>query len=104
MLKLVPNPTFKAPVKIRAPGGEEFTVTLEFKHRTKPQLDAFFASEDWKGRTDAQNVLDVAVGWSGVDAPFDEESLRTLFENYQGAPGLIINKYINELTAAKLGN
>ena len=104
MLKLNPTPTFKAPVKIRAPGGDEHAVTFEFKLRTRDELDAYIASEEWRGGTDEKNVLALAVGWSGVDAEFNEESLRTLFQNYQGAPRLIVDKYLSELTSAKLGN
>lgn len=104
MLKLVANPTFKGPVKIRAPGGETFTVVFEFKHRTKDALAGFFKSDEWLKKTDAQNIMSLASGWTGVDAEFNEENLRTLCDNYHAAASDVVNAYINELTGARLGN
>lgn len=104
MLQLKAAPTFKAPVTIRAPGGEEHIVMFEFKHRTATELEAWLTSDTWKEQGDVLNVLSIAVGWSGVEGEFGEQSLRTLFENYHGSAAPIVNKYLSELTAARLGN
>lgn len=104
MLKLAVNPTFKADVKIRAAGGETHTVKFEFKHKTKDELDSFISGEEWRGAPDEKNIMAIAVGWEDVDAPFNEASLKLLFQLHQAAPANIVGVYLSELTGAKLGN
>ena len=104
MLRLKPNPTFKAPVEIRAAGGEVFKVTFEFKHRTQDALAAFIESAEWRGMTDAKAIMAIASGWDGVDGEFGEDALRDLCQNYHGAASAIVKTYLSELTAARLGN
>lgn len=104
MLRLKANPTFKAPVEIRAPGGEVFKVTFEFKHRTQDALTEFINSAEWKTKTDAKAILELSCGWDGVDGEFGEDALRELCQNYHGAASAIVKTYLAELTAARLGN
>lgn len=104
MLKLIPNPTFKAKVDIPTPGGEAASVAFEFKHRSKEELDAFLAAEHWKTAGEVQTVMEFVVGWDGVDTPFSAEALDTMFKHYQKAAGAITTKYLAELGPARLGN
>lgn len=104
MLKLKPNPTFRAKVDIVAPGGEKHPVTFEFKHRTKDELQAFLTSDAFKEAGEADSIMLVASGWDGVDAPFNADTLREFCQNYHNAAGLVILAYAAELTQAKLGN
>lgn len=105
MLKLKPNPTFKAKVEIHVPGeSTPAEVKVEFKHKTKDELEAFFTGPEAKGRSDVDTVLSIACGWEGVDAPFDAENLATFFANYHGAARAIVVAYTEEITAARRGN
>ncbi|MFN6994409.1 MAG: phage tail assembly chaperone [Aquincola tertiaricarbonis] len=104
MLKLIPNPTFKQKVKIMAPGGAEHEVTLEFKHHTKDEMEALFKSEAWKSGNDVDNVMAIAVGWEGVEAPFNAASVATLFQHYQSAPAVFVSEFVTGQVGAKLGN
>ena len=104
MLKLNPNPTFKAKVKINAPGGETHEVTFVFKHMTRAALEAFLTGKDAKSRKDEDTILAIAEDWEGVDNVFSRESLTSLFQNYHSAARSIVEAYILELTQARLGN
>jgi hypothetical protein len=104
MLKLNPNPTFKAKVEIREPGGAMHEVTVEFKHRTKDELEAFCKSEERRAMSEPDTILAVATGWEGIDAPFNAESAAALCQNYQGSALVIVEKYLAELSPARLGN
>jgi hypothetical protein len=47
--------------------------------------------------------MDVASGWE-LEDPFDQDHVALLTQNYLGAARVIIEKYLSELTAARLGN
>ena len=100
-LVLTANPTFKAKVMIPVAGGLPTPVEFTFKHRSK---DAF--SEWVKSLTDkddADLIMEVASGWE-LDDAFERENIELLCQNYLGASRAVIEKYIGEQTAAKLGN
>lgn len=103
MFKLNPSPTFKAKVAVPVPGGKPQEIEFEFRHRTVTEFDEWAKSQ--KGETpDYMFVMDMAVGWSGVDAPFSEESAKTLCENYHGVAVAVWDAYRRELMAARLKN
>lgn len=104
MLKLIPTPTFKSKFKIPAPGGAEHEVTLVFKHHTKDEMEALLNSEAWKEGSDVDNTMAVTAGWEGIDAPFNAESVATLFQHYQSAPAAIVGAFVTGQVGAKLGN
>lgn len=104
MLKLIPNPTFKEKVKIAAPGGKEHEVTIEFKHHSKDEMEALFKTDAWKNGSDVDNTMTIAVGWEGIDGPFNAESVATLFQHYQSAPAVIVGAFVTGQVGAKLGN
>jgi hypothetical protein len=100
-LVLTANPTFKAKVMIPVAGAPAVPVEFTFKHRSK---EAF---SDWlkniSDKEDPDLVLEVASGWELEDA-FDRDNIALMCENYMGAARALIEKYISEQTAAKLGN
>lgn len=100
-LVLTANPTFKAKVAIPVAGAPAVPVEFTFKHRSK---EAF---AEWiKGisdKDDSDLLLEVASGWELEDA-WDKENISLMCENYMGAARAVIEKYIAEQTAAKLGN
>lgn len=120
-LKLKANPTFHEKVGIPVHGdGDPVDVDFEFKHRTKPEFDAFQQKLNEKTKIanaqqdaakkeqelrqiDVWYVLQVAVGWEFTDA-FGAEGINELFDNYQGAASAIAFQYTLSLMQVKLGN
>lgn len=98
---LAPNPTFKAKVLIPVPGQSAEAVEFTFKGRTREAFKDFI--EGLKDREDVDVVMDIASGWE-LDDAFDKKNVETLCENYLGAARAIIEKYLAELTQARLGN
>ena len=95
------SPTFKAKVLIPIPGKSSEPVEFTFKGRTREQFKDFI--DGLKDREDVDVILDIASGWELEDA-FDKENVEMLTENYIGAARAVIEKYISELTQARLGN
>lgn len=94
-------PTFKAKVMIPVPGKAAEPVEFTFKGRTREQFKDFI--ENLKDREDAEVIMDIASGWE-LDDAFDKDNIETLCENYLGAARAVIEKYLSELTQARLGN
>jgi hypothetical protein len=91
-------------VAIHVPGEKPAEVELEFKRLTRTQLDELLADQAKGSEDSVATVMRIACGWSGVDAAFGEDSLRTMFETYIGAPVAIVDTFIAELTKAKAKN
>lgn len=100
-LSLTSAPTFRSNVLIPVPGKKPVPVEFNFKGRTKDEFKAFI--EGIGDREDVDVILDIATGWELEDA-FGRESVELLLQNYLGSARVIIEKYIGELTAARLGN
>lgn len=111
MLKLNPNPTFKCPVTINTPEGEE-TITLLGRHMTVEDHDRWWADAVSRylahakaleahakalemlapdavlpdapkaEKTGLDEIMDVVAGWEGVEGEFSRESLATVLSNY----------------------
>ena len=106
MFKLQPNPTFKADVTFAVPGGDEGKIKLIFKHKGRKALAEFVKSltEEGSTRTDLDGLLEIIVGWDGVQEPFSKEALETLLDNYPSAAKAIYDVYfpaVSEGTAAR---
>lgn len=104
MFKIKANPTFRVKVKIPEPGGTTMPLDLEFKHRTKTELETWANKEETKDKTNVDWLMDIIVGWHDVDAPFSRDNLDAVLENYLGAALAIRTAYLDELTGARLGN
>lgn len=108
MFRLTPNPTFKAAVPLSMPGMEKpLSVPFEFRHKTTEQIAEWMARAP--GRSDADVLHEVIVGWSvaddqGVEVPYSYTALSTLLNNYATAKGEIFSAYLSELTKAKAKN
>lgn len=98
---LTPAPTFKARVLVPVPGKTAELVEFTFKGRTRDQFKEFI--DGLKDREDVDVVLDIASGWE-LDDAFDKENIELLTQSYLGAARAIIEKYLSELTQARLGN
>jgi len=98
---LTPSPTFKAKVGIPVPGNGTTAVEFTFKGRTRDEFKTFI--DELANREDVDVIMDIASGWELEDA-FDKENVEELIQNYLGAARAIIEKYLSELTQARLGN
>lgn len=98
---LTAAPTFKAKVLIPVPGAAATPIEFTFKGRTKDQLKTLVDS--MRDREDLELVMDIVSGWD-LDEPFSEEAVDQLLQNYIGSGKAIISKYLDELTAARVGN
>ena len=100
-LILTASPTFNAKVMIPVPGAKPVPVVFTFKGRTKDAFKAFL--ENMADKEDVDAILLVASGWDLEDA-FGEENVEKLVQNYIGSAKAILETYIGELAAARLGN
>lgn len=83
MLKLQPNPTFKAPVSIGIPGEAPEKITVEFKYLTKTQVSDWYAR--CAGRDDVESLAEIIVGWEAVEVPYSRDALSKVLETYPGS-------------------
>lgn len=103
MFKLQPNPTFKVKVPISIAGqATPPQIEVEFKYLNKAAVKAFF--EGMTGKTDAEALAELIVGWSGVDAPYSQDALATLVENYPASSADLFEAFRRELLEAKRKN
>lgn len=100
-IKLTTAPTFKAKVSIPIPGGRPADVEFTFKARAKPEFKEFM--EGMRDREDIDVVMDCVSAWE-LDDVFSRENVDQLLQSYIGAARAIITRYIEELTAQRLGN
>ena len=99
--KLDPNPTFTVPVEIPVHGGTAHPVKFTFKHRTREEMKSLF--DDAVKKNDVETVLELVAGWE-LDDELNEENVRRLVENYQGAGHAIVRAYLAEIQQVRLGN
>ncbi|HBC6230991.1 TPA: hypothetical protein KEW28_002784 [Proteus mirabilis] len=91
---LVPNPTFKANVKIPVAGKEKpEVVTFTFKHRSVSELDGM------REKPISEFFERIIADWA-IEEPYNKENLNILLDNYPSASRAISSTYYNEL----LGN
>lgn len=100
-LKLVPDATFKATVKIPVAGGESSPVEFVFRHRSKADLEKFI--DTLAERSDEDSILAMSEGWD-LEDKFNAESIKLLTENYIGAALEIYFAYRSELTKTREKN
>jgi hypothetical protein len=100
-LSLTPNPTFKAVVGIPVPGAKPVDVEFTFKGRTREAFKLF--TDGLVNRDDTDVLMDIISGWDLEDT-FDKDNVEKLTQAYIGAARAIIEKYLTEITAARLGN
>jgi hypothetical protein len=110
MLKLNPDPTFAATLRIRLPGGGVEELELEFKHRTRSQLLEFAEAVEshLPGggnpiHAEREHVADCVVGWRH-ESPYSRVALFDLLEQYPGLASAILAGYMRELMNARAGN
>lgn len=103
MFKLKPNPTFFAAVEISAPGQDEpQKLEVEFKHKGASKLRDYFSN--LAGRTDADALAEIVVGWRGADGPCTPAALAELVDDYPTAALELFTAYRRELLESRRKN
>ena len=109
MIKLIPNPTFKARVPFSIPGEEQpAVIEIEFAHRAPPALVAWWQSA--KDRPVAEAMADVVKGWTGVidesgaEVPYSADTLAQFIGNSSTRGQELLRAYLRELTESRLKN
>lgn len=100
-LSLAPAPTFKALVAIPVPGGKPAPVEFTFRGRSRDEFKAL--CERLADLSDVEAILECASGWD-LDEPFDAASVERLNNAYLGAARAVLERYIAEVSGARLGN
>lgn len=104
MLKLKAAPTFTADIKIPTPDGM-VTIKGTFKHMAKSAFTEFVKIEREKeARPDEEVVMDIMIGWDGVDAEFNAENIREFCQQYHAAGKTIVETFVDSLTQFRKGN
>lgn len=102
IFKLNPEPTFRVSVPIPVPGAADMELEVEFRHKTRDELQAFFTG--FQDRTDVECLMEIVAGWHNCETPFSREALETLLQNYPKANTAILGKYSAETVVSRLGN
>lgn len=103
MFKPQPNPTFEAVVGLSVAGQEKLEdIKVEFKYLNKPALSAFFGAIG--GKTDAEALAEIIVGWNIKDYPYSEQNLADLLDNYPAAAKEFFETFRKELMESKRKN
>ncbi|MCH9838898.1 phage tail assembly chaperone [bacterium] len=100
-ITLTQKPTFPAPVAIPIPGEKPDVVVFTFKARTRKEFAEWM--EALKEKNNVEAIMECVTGWA-LDDPFTLENVEQFNELYLGAAAAILDKYIAEITQAKLGN
>ncbi len=103
MFKLQPNPTFTSKVKISIPGeANPATVSVTFKHLDRPKIKAYF--KGLEGKTDVEALGEIITAWEGIDAPYSQDSLQTLLDNYPAAGSELFGAFQRDLMESRTKN
>lgn len=103
MFKINPNPTFTAKVELSVPGSTRpAAIEVEFKHLPRKAIKAFF--ENLEGKSDADALSEIMIGWSGIDATYAKDTLEQLLDNYPAASMELFEAFRRELLEAKRKN
>lgn len=99
--------TFAGKVSIPVAGGVAVEVGFTFKHRTRQELDAYFAEQrdapNQSTDDEVASIMKMASGWD-LEEPFTAENVGVLLDNYHKAAWAIATGYLSELMQAKAGN
>lgn len=103
MLKLCPNPTFEAEVKITVPGQvAPEAVVITFKHLGKKDMADFMSRIE--GKTDAEVLSEIVLGWREIDQPFTPANLQLLIDNFPASAGEIMRVFYREHLESRAKN
>jgi hypothetical protein len=109
MLKINPQPTFTADVKVPVPGSDNpASMTLTFKHMGRAAVKAWVSNS--AGLADPEMLSKVIEGWRGVEADdgapvsYSQAALANVLDAYSGAGSAIFDAYLAELSGNREKN
>ena len=111
MIKLQPDPTFTADVRLTVPGqAEPAVVPMTFKYMTAEQVTQWFKDNGAVEKTEAMRAL--VLGWDekavagpdGTAVPFSADALSALLKNYIPATGEILQAWQTGLSESRIKN
>jgi hypothetical protein len=108
MIRLIPNPTFRARVKFTQPGGEDAFVDFVFRHKSPTALSAWLEAS--KDKSIASAMADVIESWSGVideagsEVAFDADALAAFCAGHGPRAQELLGTYLRELTESRRKN
>jgi hypothetical protein len=108
MIRLIPNPTFKARVRFTVPGAEDAIVDFEFRHKSPTALAAWW--ESMQDKSLASALAGIIVGWSGVidehgdEVPLTEDALAAFVAAHAPRAHELMGAYLRELTESRQKN
>ncbi|HEY0684765.1 MAG TPA: phage tail assembly chaperone [Steroidobacter sp.] len=110
-VRLQPEPTFEAPVKIHVPGKGELEMNWTFRYRNAEEVLKF--QRKWTGgegsrkKTDDFDsigyIMDMAAGWE-LTEEFNKKNVETFFRNYPTSATKVVSTYFEELAGARRKN
>lgn len=100
-LVLALAPTFKAKVDIPVPGERSVSVEFTFKGRTRDEFKEYL--DRMASMEDVDLVMETITGWE-LDDPFGRDTVTKMTQVYAASARAIVDKYIKEVSGARLGN
>lgn len=101
-LKIAVDPTFPATVSIPLAGkAEPLQVGFVFKSMLRDELQMFVDKRS--ERTDEDTLNLIVHAWD-FDEPVNAESIALLLQTYIGVAKPIVEKFLDEIAKARLGN
>jgi len=108
MIRLIPNPTFKARVRFTQPGADDALVEFEFRHKGPAALSDWWASA--VDRPASESLAEVIIGWSGVhdelgnEVAFSSNALMVFIASHTPRGRELLATYLRELTESRQKN
>ena len=109
MIKLIPDPTFEALVKLTVPGlADPVIVPMTFRHMSIEDADKWFKL--YEKKISFEGLSKIIVSWKGVmdeegkDVPYSKKVLEIFLQNSRAAPTEIVIAWIRELNESRIKN
>jgi hypothetical protein len=92
MLKLTPDPTFKAPVSITIPGElKTGSITFTFKYRSRSEMQELFKRA--KSLSSVESFREVVIDWDWPGVELTDENIEKFLNNYPASTTEIATAY-----------
>lgn len=108
MIRLIPNPTFKARVKFTQPGADDAQAEFEFRHKSPVALLAWWQAAQERPVPEA--LADVVIGWKGVidengdEVPYTPDGLAAFIAAHTTRTDELLTAYLREMTESRQKN